>query len=190
MALIPCHPREAGAFQSYADIFELCHKIILNIDTSKNLHRFHAVIANKWMLGLPLPQIVEEQIRRRPSQKTRSTIRNTLDLIEGQIRFQAVRLFGCYNTLLVYALDTAGRSDLISSIPALPLYLELGASDKTMISFLSLGLSRVAAMKLNEVSARKDLNPSGALEWLRTRPLEQLGLSPLLAAEVRKVATR
>lgn len=78
---------------------------------------------------------------------------------------------------------------MVSSIPSLPLYLEIGASDKTMISFISLGLSRVTAMKLNEMSARKDLDTAGAVQWLRTRPLEALGLSPLLLAEVRAIVT-
>ena len=187
--LIPLHPRESEAFQSYADVLELCHEIILGIDTSKNLHRFHALIARRWMLGLPLPQIIDEQISRNRSKSVRTTIRNTLNLIEGDIRFQAVRLFGCYSALLVYALDRAGMVDMVSSIPSLPLYLEIGASDKTMISFISLGLSRVTAMKLNEMSARKDLDTAGAVQWLRTRPLEALGLSPLLLAEVRAIVT-
>lgn len=47
----------------------------------------------------------------------------------------------------------------------------------------------VTAMKLNEMSARKDLDNASALQWLRTRPLEALGLSPLLLAEVRAIAT-
>ncbi|MDR6095557.1 DEAD/DEAH box helicase [Stenotrophomonas sp. SORGH_AS_0321] len=186
--LIPSHPRESEAFQSYADVLELCHEIILGIDTSKNLHRFHALIARRWMLGHPLSQIIDDQISRNSSKAVRTTIRSTLDLIEGDIRFQAVRLFGCYSALLVYALDTAGLVDMASSIPSLPLYLEIGASDKTMISFISLGLSRVTAMKLNEMSARKDLDTVGALQWLHTRPLEALGLSPLLLAEVRAIA--
>ena len=93
-----------------------------------------------------------------------------------------------YSALLVHGLDQAGLSDLTSSIPSLPLYLEVGASDRTMISFISLGLSRVTAMKLNKLSIRKDLDPAGALNWLRTRPLEVLGLSPLLMAEVRIIA--
>jgi len=187
-ALIPKHPRETDAFKSYADILEICHEIILGIDTAKNLHRFHALIAVKWMRGIALPQIVEDQIKRQTKQSTRTTIRKTLELIETEIRFQAVRLFGCYNTLLVHALDGAGMMELAASIPALPLYLEIGASDKTMISFISLGLSRVTAMKLNELSARKDLDAAGALQWLRTRPLDTLGLSPLLQAEVAAIA--
>jgi hypothetical protein len=56
-----------------------------------------------------------------------------------------------------------------------------------MISFIALGLSRVTAMKLNELSARKDLDVPGALQWLRSRPLETLGLSTLLMDEVRAI---
>lgn len=186
--LIPLHPRESDAYKSYSDILELCHEIILGIDTSKGLHKFRALIARRWMLGTPLPQIIESQITRHPDKPTRTTIRSTLDLIENDIRFQAVRLFGCYSSLVVYALDSAGLTDLASGIPTLPLYLEVGASDKTMISFISLGLSRVSAMKLNELSARKDLDTAGALKWLRTRPLDALGLSPILLAEVRAIA--
>ncbi len=186
-ALIPRHPRESEAFNSYASILEQCHEVILGIDTSRKLHRFHALMALKWIRGLPLPQIIEDQIRRDTRTSPRTIIRNTLELVETQIRFQVVRLFGCYNSLLVYALNSADLADLATSIPSLPLFLELGASDKTMISFIALGLSRVTAMKLNELSARKDLDVSGALEWLRTRPLETLGLSALLAAEVRAI---
>ncbi|OMG60077.1 DEAD/DEAH box helicase [Brevundimonas sp. ZS04] len=186
--LIPLHPREGDAYKSYAKILQLCHEIILEIDTKGGLHRFHAVIAKRWMIGDPLPLIIDEQIQRNERKPVRTTIRTTLDLIERDIRFQAVRLFGCYSALLVHGLDQAGLSDLTSSIPSLPLYLEVGASDRTMISFISLGLSRVTAMKLNKLSIRKDLDPAGALNWLRTRPLEVLGLSPLLMAEVRTIA--
>jgi hypothetical protein len=75
--------------------------------------------------------------------------------------------------------------DLAAGIPSLPLYLEVGASDKTMISFIALGLSRVTAMRLNDLSARKDLDAAAALQWLRSRQLEHLGLSPLLLDELR-----
>jgi hypothetical protein len=77
--------------------------------------------------------------------------------------------------------------DLATGVPSLPLYLEIGASDKTMISFVSLGLSRVTAMKLNELSARKDLDVPAALRWLKTRPYQSLGLSQLLIDEINAV---
>jgi len=87
-------------------------------------------------------------------------------------------------------LEQAGLQDLVSSIPSVPVYLEIGASDKTMISFISLGLSRVAAMKLNEISLGKDLDQNEALAWLRTRTPDILGLSPLLQKEVEAIIAR
>lgn len=187
MSLIPAHPREGDAFNSYATILEACHRIILGQDTSKGRHRFLALMALKWMRGLPLPQIIGEQLDRKPKVNQQTVIRDTLDVIEKEIRFQAVRLIGCYNALLVFGLDQGGMVDLATSIPSIPLYLEIGASDRTMISFISLGLSRVAAMKLNDMAARKDMDVPAALRWLSSRPLATLGLSPLLLREVQLV---
>ena len=185
--LIPLHPRDPDAFNSYAAILELTYRLIMERDTSKNLHRFHALIALKWMNGTSLPQIIQDQINRKFKADQRTTIRDTLDLIEKDIRFQAVRLFSCYNNILTHAFNDLGRRELIESIPSLPLYLEVGASDRTMISFMALGLSRVTATKLNDLAARKDLDIDGALVWLRTRSLESLGLSPLLIKEVEGI---
>ena len=179
-ALIPLSPRESDAFFSYSSILKRCHEVVLETDTSRNLHRFHALIALRWMQGTPLPRIIDHQIRQNPDKPLRTNIRKTLDLIEGEIRFQLVRPIGCYSALLVHALATAGLIDLVSSSPSLPLYLEIGVCDRIMVSFISLGLSRTTAMKLNELSARKDLNPASALQWLRTRQLPMFGLSPLL----------
>jgi hypothetical protein len=186
--LVPDHPRDTDAFHSYARILKQCYELILGLDTARGLHRFHALMALKWMRGLPLPQIIDEQIRRDTRDKDQRTIiRETLELVENQIRFQAVRLFGCYNTLLSHALTVDHLEDLAAGIPSLPLYLEVGASDKTMISFIALGLSRATAMRLNDLSARKDLDAAAALQWLRSRQLEQLGLSPLLVDELRSL---
>lgn len=186
-ALVPKHPRESDAFNSYANALEFCHQAILEIDTLRKLHRFHALMALRWMRGISLPQIIDEQIKRSPEKNRRTVIRDTLELIETQIRFQCVRLFGCYNALLIHALKETSNQDLVASIPSIPVYLEVGASDRTMISFIALGLSRVTAMKLNEASLRKDLDEAGALQWLRTRTLDHLALSPLLLEEVRTI---
>lgn len=56
-----------------------------------------------------------------------------------------------------------------------------------MISFISLGLSRITAMKLNDLAVRKDMNPAQAKDWLSSRKLDQLGLSPLLQEEVKAI---
>ncbi|WP_370238200.1 DEAD/DEAH box helicase [Brevundimonas sp.] len=186
--LIPLHPREASAFRNYADILELCHSVVLGIDTTKNLHRFHALLAQRWMTGWPLPRIIDEQIKRKPPiADRRKIIRDTLDIVESQIRFSVVRLFTCYNAVLVQALIESDLSSLMDEVSDLPVFLEVGASDKTMISLIALGLSRPTALRLNDIASDKNLDPAKARAWLAEQDLVALGLSPVLEAEVRRV---
>lgn len=122
---------------------------------------------------------------------TRKIIRETLQVIEEAIRFQTIRLFGCYRTILAYALREIGEIKLSEQILDVELFLEIGASSKTMVSLISLGLSRTVAIKLN--GARSDLDPEldkkEALEWLRSisNRLATLGLSDLQVSEVTDI---
>ncbi|MGF6347884.1 DEAD/DEAH box helicase [Variovorax sp. W2I14] len=184
-ALIPLHPRENDAYDSYAEVLRICYQFILHHSADNKIHKFHAVIALQWIRGIPLPRLIEFQIKKKPDIDRRRVIREMLEVIEKDIRFQAVRLLGCYNTLLSHALREADQLELSEGIPQLPLYLELGASDRTMISFISLGLSRVTAMKLNEIAGRKDMDISEVKAWLAQRSPESLGLSPLLLSEIK-----
>jgi len=148
------------------------------------------MVALNWIRGLPLPRLIEFQIKKDPNGDRRKIIRDMLDVIEKDIRFQAVRLFGCYNTLLIHALREADLDSLTDGIPQLPLYLELGASDKTMISFISLGLSRVIAMKLNDIAGKKDMDENAARQWIASRSPQSLNLSPLLLLELTEFLTQ
>lgn len=185
--LLPAHPRDSNAFNSYAAILEICHAIILEHDIEKKLHRFHAVMACKWMRGEPLPQIIAEQLARNPDKHPRTVIRNALDVIENKIRFQTLRLLGCYCSLLSHALIEANQKEVAESMPAVQLFLEVGASDRTMISLIELGLSRTVALKLNEASADKNLDVDAARAWLLNRPLQSFNLSHLLEEDVEEV---
>lgn len=188
-AVIPLAPRDLQSFNSYASILKICHEEILGIDTSKNLHRFHAILARKWMLGYSIPRIISEGLRREKEKgrtpDTRQFIRTTLEVIEDAIRFQTIRLFGCYKILLEHALSD---TESPPKIPDVELYLEIGASNETMVSLISLGLSRAVAIKLN--GARNELDPeldaAQALAWLRSHApdFESFKLSSIQLAEV------
>lgn len=114
-------------------------------------------------------------------------IRNTLKSIEEDIRFKVVRLMSCYCAVLLSAFEEVGLADLAKSMPPLPLYLEVGASDRSMISFMGLGLSRVTAAILNEATANKAMTIAESRNWLRSAPLGAYELSPLLVEEIRRV---
>lgn len=188
-SLIPAHPRESGAYASYASLLKLCHTHLLDLPQSNGSHRYYALMAVFWMSGDPLPKIIENAINYDKKKKSsRTVIRNTLETIEKVIRFEVVRLMSCYCAVLLQVLGEIGLSEMASSVPPIPLYLEVGASDRSMISFMGLGLSRVAAAILNDAAVNKNMTIAEARAWLKDAILDAYELSPLLVEEIRRVA--
>lgn len=183
---IPAHPRESGAYESYSAILKRCNMYLLGLPVTDRRHTYHALMAVFWMSGNPLPRIIDNTLRYKKGQNSRRVIRDTLDTIEKVIRFEVVRLMSCYCAVLVRVLEEIGFSELSKSVPPLPLYLEVGASDRSMISFMSLGLSRVTAAILNDATANKGMTVPEARTWLRNASLEAYALSPLLIEEIRR----
>ncbi len=190
MRLSPRHPRDAAAYESYSRVLMWCYRILLGFPESNRLHRFHALLAVWWTEGLPLPQIIQNQIDRKEPANVRGLIRETLNLIEEQVRFKILRMFTTYITLLGVAYEMENIPGGLESIPSIGLYLELGASDRTMISFMELGLSRVAARQLNDLAANKEMDAAEALTWLKTRATSDMGLSPLIESEIQTARQR
>ena len=58
----------------------------------------------------------------------RKVIRDTLNAITEQVRFQVVRLMSCYCAVLIRTFEEIGFADLAKSAPLVPLYSEVGAS--------------------------------------------------------------
>ncbi|MBW6528510.1 DEAD/DEAH box helicase [Sphingomonas sp. RHCKR7] len=187
-ALIPAHPRDSAAYTSYASLLRLCHTHLLGLPESHGSHRYHALMAVFWMSGDPLPKIIDNAINYDKKKSSRAVIRNTLETIEKVIRFEVVRLMSCYCAVLLQVMDEIGLSEMAGSVPPISLYLEVGASDRSMISFMGLGLSRVAAAILNDAAVNKDMTIAEARVWLKDATLEAYELSPLLVEEIRRVA--
>jgi len=130
--IIPKHPRDTQAYNSYLAAICRCHGAILKYPSSDKSHVYYTQLALKWMKGEPLPKIIdaslEYKMQQGQSPNIASVIRNTLNEIESGLRFKYVRLFSCYNAVLELLLRNKGMSELVSSIPAVPMYLEVGAS--------------------------------------------------------------
>lgn len=186
-ALLPKHPRDAGAYQSYASILQLCHRVVLGLKRDSRFHRFLALIALWWMEGRPLPRIVQNQLDKNPDDDRREVVRKTLELVEREVRYQSVRLFSCYTAILLQVLEDLGFDDVREAVPSVPLYLEVGASDRTMISLMALGLSRVVAMKLAPKAPSRNLDVDATRNWLQFRPLDSLSLSIALQQELAEI---
>ena len=77
--------------------------------------------------------------------------------------------------------------ELVGSIPAVPMYLEVGASSPTMISFMGLGLSRFTAGKLSGISRRQNMSQKEAKQWVSRQALESLEIPQASIREIRRL---
>lgn len=183
--LVPRHPRDGDAWKRLAEIFKICHRQLLSLDVPK-LHLRMAAIAVCWMNGDPIPKIVDENHRRSGGSDIASSIRGTLDDIEQKIRFRYLRLTSCYLSILAHVLKEDGYAVVADRMPDLGAFLEVGAADKTMISLMSTGISRVTARVLTDESIDKEMDTASALDWLRSQNLGLLLSSTLMREEAER----
>ncbi|MES2055996.1 MAG: DEAD/DEAH box helicase [Pseudomonadota bacterium] len=183
--LIPRHPRDPDAWKVLSEIYRICHEQVLSWETPK-LHLRMAAISLRWMRGDPLPEIINENVKYNKDKPISSVIRETLQDIEQQIRFTYFRLTACYISVLSHVLTQKGHVEYLGSLAALPTYLEVGASDQTMISFIALGLSRMAARMLTDEAVDKEMGPVEALRWLRRQNVEAMIGSPIVRADIER----
>lgn len=183
--LMPRHPRDDEAYVRLAEVFKVCHRQLLSLEAPK-LHSRMAAIAVRWMRGDPVPMIVDENHKRSNGTNIARSIRETLKDIEQEIRFKYLRLTTCYIAVLTYVLTVGGYEELATRLPNLPSYLEVGAADQTMVSFIGMGISRVTARVLNDQAMEKGMNPEAALRWLGAQNLEAQIASPLMRSEAER----
>lgn len=189
--IIPRYPLDSGAYTSYAAAIKRCHDEIMKYAKKDKSNTYFAQLALHWMKGEPLPQMIDDAYAydlkqgRKPNMAT--VIRETLDVVERDLRFKYVRLFSCYNAVLESVLRDNGYDDLIASIPSIPMYLEVGACSPTMISFMGLGLSRYTAGKLRALPRRSTMSQSEARAWILKQDLESLKIPSASIGEIRRV---
>lgn len=187
LRLSPRNPWDRNAYESYKRILRYCYRAIWDHSDNSRLYRFHALIAMRWMRGYPIPRIIQNQLRRNPSKEPRRVIRDTLALIENDIRFKVVRVFTTYNALLSAAYEAEGLKDALQTIQPIPLFLEVGASDRTMMSFIEAGASRNLAVELTRRVRTRNLALDEAQEWLSSVSTADLNLSKSMLEELESI---
>ncbi|MNJ00611.1 hypothetical protein D3C73_1599830 [compost metagenome] len=78
---------------------------------------------------------------------------------------------------------------LAQQVPELKLWLEFGASQKTQISLMALGMSRTSAVMISEYITNDSLEPEDCIKWLKAAEIEVIGFSPIVIEEILKVLT-
>lgn len=144
-----------------------------------------------WMKGVPLPQLIQNAYDYKKTKTKRGqpniavVIRDTLETIEQDVRFEYVNLTSCYISILKQVLVDLNLIDYIESIPNLPLFLEMGAASKTTLNLLSLGLSRLSASIIREKIPSSNMSEQEIKSWLVRFPPESIGLPEHVIKEIK-----
>jgi len=186
-SVVPLHPLANGAYDSIRSMFRTID--IYFEGTRNNSYTYFTLLAFRWMRGESLRRLIDSAWdQRRQAAKREVTIgpviRTLMENIEQGIRFRYLRYGSCYMDLLKLALSQTGQEELIERIPAIPLYLELGACSDTMVSLIGLGLSRITAGILADKTVNKEMDRSGALDWLKRQNLRALNVPGVCIKEV------
>lgn len=193
--LIPKHPNTEWETVRYnfEHIIKKMHEIFEGV--THKTYKYFAPLALLWIRGLSLSSMIDNSFTFKKAKALRegkkapsinSVIREVMDNIENDIRFRYVKFFSCYIDLLKEAFKNSNKINYIERVPAIPLFLELGASSETMINFISLGLSRTTASILSS-SSPIALNRTQSLLWLQNIDIENLAISNICKRELKKL---
>jgi hypothetical protein len=185
--LVPLFPEEEDAAGSYIAVLSRINKH-LGSAYFPFFPKIHGILIVNWMRGYPLSRLIEDRIRIFGDRSSTPTlIRETMDDVEQVARFRGPKFIGCYTDLLQHFFDSAGH-DL--DVQDVRLWLEFGASNRTQISLMAMGISRTAAVELAGIIPSDSLDEAAVLEWLIANPLEKLGLSDLVVMDIKKAVQR
>jgi superfamily II DNA/RNA helicase len=191
--LIPAHPLQSFRVvdDNYRRIFKRIHTYFEKLRSNDGSHNYFAPLAVKWMRGDSLASMIDNayNFERQNNENVNISfvIRKVMKNIERDLRFRYVKYTNCYIDLLVEAFRQTGRTELIESVPPIPLFLEVGASSQTMISLVGLGLSRTAASIVASQADNEHMSILEIREWFRSERFESLSWSSIIMRELRRV---
>jgi len=190
---IPIHPLRdwEETLPSLRLVFKRIHTHFEKLPGRNKMEFYFAPLALRWMRGEPLRSLIDgayeyKQAHQR-SVKIATVIRDVFSDVEKELRFRYVKYVACYNDLLGEALRRTGTAEMVTRIPAIPLFLEIGASSGTMLNLVGLGLSRSAASAITQIAVQKDMDRAATEKFLAEQNWEGLGLSPVLVKELNKL---
>jgi hypothetical protein len=188
--LVPIHPRESAAFERYKGIFSRIARHVLGYrpQSAVKYGSFVATYAVPWMKGTPYPVLLAKWInfksKDNPTVNIDSVIRAGFEFLEDVIRFQMVQLGKAYTDVLRDILNASGEGIRSRNAFDYSLALELGVSSPSGRSFVELGLSRIAAVALEQLFPDSELTPAQAREKLLSTNFDAIALSPVIVDEL------
>lgn len=192
-ALLPLKPGTSGSNQRMEEVIRYIQQYLEGKDTEANKsYIFYKMLATRWIYNMPLGEIISEHIthlRQKGDQSSSSRIiRDLLKTLERDIRFRLVKHYMAYTNLVALVLNESGRTEQAKSVEPFHVYLECGASDRSALNLIALGLSRATALALSsKFHLPEDSTPEDYLNQLSTFGLEQAEIPGLCIREVREL---
>ncbi|GAB5458318.1 MAG: DEAD/DEAH box helicase [Henriciella sp.] len=150
--LLP-HPRSSALYPTLLRVCELLYECGIYSPTDNNSIGHVCTIARKWIQEKSLKEMIIEQIAwdARNPQRSRSvntSVRNVIKVINNDVRFRLSNALRCYNDLLATMLR---NKDIENSSVKLHAYMETGATSDLAVSLVALGISREAAIQIQDL---------------------------------------
>jgi hypothetical protein len=187
--LLPIAPESEDAYEGYLHLVGVINRYLSGDHPGQTVP--HAILVYNWLRGKSLAEIIRQNWNYWRKKKTKTlptVIRDTMRDIEDYARFRFAKYASCYVEVLKLYLREIEREDLVEEIPPqLNIWLEFGASQKTQVSLMSLGLSRTTAIELLRYITDDNLEPEECVQWIKEVDLNTLDLSPIIVDEIRKV---
>lgn len=186
--LIPVKPFVSGSKKIMDEIFKiLIEKFEWNI--SENYMNFISLLAHKWVYGNSIGEILSESVifnkSRTPDAKVSKIIRDCLDVLETQIRFNLVRYFSAYIDVLRTVIKERGNNDLESKIEPYHIFLEFGSCNPHALNLMALGLSRFTALYLQgKFEFSEDVEPEEYLNRIYVMNIDSFEMPLLCKQEI------
>ncbi len=186
---IPVYPEDDDSYHDYIGFIGRIGKTISSYPYQLNHTR--AILVLNWMTGKPLAYIIKRSQEywqeKDPDKQLNSIIRDVMEQIESFVRFEFAKDSSCYVDILRFFLTRENRKDLIERIPEVTLWLEFGVSQKTHLSFLSLGLSRSSTIEITErFITSTTMTPNEAKQWLVNFDFDSSNLSGIIIRDIKK----
>ncbi|MFH4365539.1 DEAD/DEAH box helicase [Vibrio diabolicus] len=185
----PIYPYHSGSKARVEKIVD-----ILDVSFEWKLHEkfkpWLSYLAYQWVWGAPIKKILHDRISYKEDISESGNInptrevRSCLKTLETDIRFKMVKYFSAYLEILKYI---AIEKELVSSNTIEPyhVYLEFGSCKKSVLSLMSIGLSRFTAIHLDRCfNFSENDEPEGYLAELRRINIHTLKMPRLCINEV------
>ena len=188
--LIMLRPGDDEVYGRLVTILNRIYKTMGGPFSTVRRSKMYAVVILRWLEGWTLPRIIEARVKYDQDQgkprKIAGVIRETLDLVENIARFAAPRYLSAYEDVLNHYLKEIGKEELVENELNIGTALEFGVSTQTLVSLMSIGLSRMTAVAINEAIANSKLDTDEAFQWLdgNYENLEALGIASLMIEEI------